>query len=475
MERIVENPDKSSRPSQALYKQPTKTVDDIEGYQLHELNQKSNRSQNQNHMGEPLETLAQTMSRGLPPPPSPPRQSQGVPPELRSLTAEVILILVYSAGLIFFSLLLGDVTVPQGQLKEALGISNSELPWLVGAFNVANGLSVIVSGSLMDLTPPKILMVGAFAWLTIWNVIGVFSIRPKTMVLFFIVRAMQGLAVGVLVSGSMSILGRVYKPGLRKNLVFSAMAATAPLGFWLGAIQGGALQAHLKWIFASNAMLSALCCVAHRLWRIRGFTPLMLAYFLGFGSYVGAWQFYAVQFWLHIQRIIPLITALYLLPNAIMGVLATWVVSKTLHRIPGHYIYAASMLAFALGPVFFLPQKSGTTYWPLSFPGVLLVTFGPDSTFAAASIFITSNVPRSYQGSAGSLLVTVQDLSSAIMTSVADVVGTSVNMEASGEVGLKGLRAIWWFGLAAEIVGGLITVAFVRIPREEEKKKEHVT
>lgn len=497
------------------------------------------------------------MSRGLPPPPSPPRQSQGVPPELRSLTAEVILILVCSAGLIFFSLLLGGVTVPQGQLKEALGISNSEIPWLVGAFNVANGLSVIVSGSLMDLTPPKSLMVGAFAWLTIWNVIGVFSIRPKTMVLFFIVRAMQGLAVGVLVSGSMSILGRVYKPGLRKNRVFSAMAATAPLGFWLGAIQGGALQAHLKWIFASNAMLSALCCVAavftipplrpvadmvgeeaptiwqfdllgavvaipgcicllfgltqgsvtkwspytyalvivgicllvlfffvierratrplipHCLWRIRGFTPLMLAYFLGFGSYVGAWQFYAVQFWLHIQRTTPLITALYLLPNAIMGVLATWVVSKTLHRIPGHYIYAASMLAFALGPIFFLPQKSETTYWALSFPGVLLVTFGPDSAFAAASIFITSNVLRSYQGSAGSLLVTVQNLSSAIMTSVADAVGTSVNMETSGEIGLKGLRAIWWFGLAAEIVGGLITIAFVRIPREEEK--EHVT
>lgn len=346
-----------------------KTVDDIEeGYQLHELNQMPSRSQNQNHMGESLETLAQTMSRTVAPPSplSSSRQSQGVPPELRSLTAEVILILVCSAGFIFFSLLLGDVTVPQEQLKEALGISNSELPWLVGAFNVANGLSVIISGSLMDLTPQKGLMVGAFAWLTIWNIIGIFSIRPKTMVLFFVVRAMQGLAVGVLVSGSMSILGHLYKLGLRKNRVFSAMAATAPLGFWLGAIQGGAFLAHLRWIFTTNAILSALCCVAavlttpplcpvadmvgeeaptiwqfdllgavvvipgcvcllfgltqgsvmkwfpytyalvavgicllalfffmiecravrplipHHLWRIRDFTPLMLAYFLGF-------------------------------------------------------------------------------------------------------------------------------------------------------------------------------------------------
>lgn len=32
---------------------------------------------------------------------------------------------------------------------------------------------------------------------------------------FFMVRAMQDLVVSVLVFGSMSILGRVYKPGLR--------------------------------------------------------------------------------------------------------------------------------------------------------------------------------------------------------------------------------------------------------------------
>lgn len=40
-------------------------------------------------------------------------------------------------------------------------------------------------------------------------------------------------------------LGRVYNPGRRKNQLFSAMAATSPFGFWFGAIQGGALKAHL--------------------------------------------------------------------------------------------------------------------------------------------------------------------------------------------------------------------------------------
>lgn len=482
--------------------------------------------------------------------------SQGVPPELRNFTSEIILIMVCSAGLMFFSFLLGDILVVQQQFRAALGIKNTELPWLVGAFNVANGLSVVVSGSLTDLMPPKSLMVGAFAWLMVWNIVGAFSLHPSRYVLFFVMRAMQGLAIGVLVSGSMSILGRVYKPGIRKNRVFSAMSATAPFGFSLGALQGGALRSHLPWIFGTNAILTGLCAVAAfftipplrpvadgadkeapslrqfdyigalfavvgcvcllfgltqgsvtswspytyalvvvgilalvalffvegrvarpliptRLWKTKGFTPLMIAYFLGFGSYFGAWQFYAIQFWLRIQHATPIAVALYHIPNAIVGVLATWVVSRTLHILPGHYIYTTAMIAFTMGPAFFLPQTPNTIYWALSLPGVALVTFGPDLAFAAASIFITSNVARSYQGSAGSLLVTNQNLSSAILTSIADAIGAKVDMGPTGEIGLQGLRAIWWFALATQLCAALVTVIWVRIPKEEEK--EHVT
>lgn len=484
-----------------------------------------------------------------------PRQAQGVPPELHNLTAEVIFVGVCSAGQLLFAFLMGDVNVNQQSLKTALGLQQGEIPWLTGAFLTALGLSVILSGSLTDILPPKLLIVGAFLWLTIWNIIGVFTLTPERAIAFFIMRAMQGLAVGVLVSGSMSILGRVYNPGQRKTRVFSAMAAASPFGFWLGALQGGALSAHLDWIFGSNAIICGLCaagayatipalrpvadhagaaapsiksfdwkgaicaiigCIcllfgltqgsgAHwspytyaliiagilvlglffwlettvprplvpaRLWKVPGFAPLMMAYFLGFGGFVGAWQFYAVQFFLTQQHVSSLTVALYLLPNAICGVLATWMVSKLMHRIPGHYIFLASQFAFALGPAFFLPQTASTKYFALSMPGIGLATFGPDLSFAAASIYITSQVPRSYQGSAGSLLVTVQNLSSAIMTSVADSIAAKVDTQPNGEVGLEGLRAAWWLAFAAAVVGGVITAVWVRIPKEVEK--DHV-
>lgn len=71
------------------------------------------------------------------------------------------------------------------------------------------------------------------------------------------------------------------------------------------------------------------------------------------------------------------------------------------------------------------------------------------------------------------MMMMMQNLSNAVMTAVADAVGAQVNTGPSGDIGLKGLRAIWWFGLAGNIVAGIITVIWVRIPKEEEK--EHVT
>ena len=134
-------------------------------------------------------------------------------------------VLVCSCGQLLFAFLQGDVNVAQIAFKEALALESTELPWLAGAFLVALAQSVILAGSLTDLVPPKWFVVGAFAWLTVWNLVGTFTLVPSRRALFFVMRAMQGLAVGVLVSGSMSILGRVYTPGQRKTMVFSAMAA----------------------------------------------------------------------------------------------------------------------------------------------------------------------------------------------------------------------------------------------------------
>lgn len=205
---------------------------------------------------------------------------QGRPGEIPNLTAELLFILVCSTGQLLFGVLTGNVAGLQLILIDMLGIQSSQIPWLLGSFLLANGLSVIVSGPLADLCRPKYLMCGAFAWQTVWNIIGVFSLTNKY--LFFIVRGGQGLSVGVLVSASFSILGRVYQPGLRKTRVFSIMAAMAPFGYWLGNLQGGALSSHPRWIFATSSIISAFCC-ASGLYAIPNIKPALHG--LGFRSF----------------------------------------------------------------------------------------------------------------------------------------------------------------------------------------------
>lgn len=191
--------------------------------------------------------------------------SQRVPQELPSLAAEVVFVVACSGGQLVSALLIGHVAVTQAVLGAALGISPSQIPWLLGSSMLPCGLSVVVSGSLADLMPPKPLMVGAFLWEALWNAVAAAAVNPRLKVLFFVARAMQGLAAGVLVSASMSILGRVYSPGIRKTRVFSLMAAFSPFGYWLGCLLAGALSSHLPWIFGSSAILMAVLTVAAQL------------------------------------------------------------------------------------------------------------------------------------------------------------------------------------------------------------------
>ena len=196
-------------------------------------------------------------------PPGPAKSAmQPRPAEIPSLTAEVVFILICSCAQSRFAVFLGDVTILQSVLLSAINTETAELPWLQGAFMLSNGLAVIVSGSLADLVRPKYLVNTALAWLVIWNSIGGVSILRSSKILFYVVRAMQGCAIGVLISTTFSMLGRTYSPGRRKNRAFSVMAAAAPFGFSVGTLQGAALAKHPDWVFWSNSMLSGLVLVA---------------------------------------------------------------------------------------------------------------------------------------------------------------------------------------------------------------------
>ncbi|CAO1625069.1 unnamed protein product [Sympodiomycopsis kandeliae] len=484
----------------------------------------------------------------------PQNQAQGRPADLPSRWAEFALVLISSSGQMLFGMYLGDTVVLQDVIAQQINIQADRAVWIQGAYALAGGLAVIIAGSLADILSPYWMMNSSMAWLVVWNVLGGISLRYGIAAIFFTSRAMQGAAIGTLVSTAISMLGRVYRPGRRKSRAFSIMASTSPIGFSLGTIQGGLLAHHYAWVFWSNAMLNAVllllslhglprlkpatpremnslgwyqkfdfvgsalalagcgclvfgitegapsgwapqsiaCCVAgiallagflvlerivprplipSSLWSIAGFGPLVISYGLNFGAY-SAWQFYAVRFFVAVQQVSPLTAALYILPNAVVGFAAATAVSKLFHALAAHWLLIVGMFATAVGPALFLPQTESTSYWALSFPSIAIATLGPDLSFAASSIFVTSSVARHSQGAAGSLLITVQNLGVAIMTGLSDAIQSAAvdDQPVTTRQGtLAGLHALWWFQLGCALAGAAICAFFVRIPRGQEK------
>ena len=98
-------------------------------------------------------------------------------------------------------------------------------------------------------------------WYLVWTIIAGFAVNE---IMLDVARALQGFGPAAFLTSGLSILGSTYRPGPRKNLVFSIYGGSAPLGFFLGIFVGGLTSQYLKWgwYFWIGAILTALAAVA---------------------------------------------------------------------------------------------------------------------------------------------------------------------------------------------------------------------
>ena len=81
-------------------------------------------------------------------------------------------------------------------------------------------------------------------WFSAWSLAAGFMASP---VPFIICRAMQGLGASAFLPTGIMLLGKVYRPGPRKNFVFGMYGAIAPAGFFFGMAMGGLAVEKLSW------------------------------------------------------------------------------------------------------------------------------------------------------------------------------------------------------------------------------------
>lgn len=146
-------------------------------------------------------------------------------------------------------------------LMVELDIPSALSIWPSTALSLAVTSTLLIFGRLADMFGGFVLYVGGMAWLTVTSLIAGFS---QNYIMLFVFRALQGLGLAAFLPSSIMILGAMYRPGPRKNMVFSIYGACAALGFFVGIFFSGLCGSFLtwSWYFFIGAILSAITVVS---------------------------------------------------------------------------------------------------------------------------------------------------------------------------------------------------------------------
>jgi len=104
-----------------------------------------------------------------------------------------------------------------------------------------------------------LLFQAGLVWFLVWTLISGFSQNYQMLIA---TRALAGLGPAAFLPASIMLLGKTYRPGPRKNLVFGLYGAVAPLGFFFGIIIGGVTVEYMTWrwyFFLGSIVLAAVC------------------------------------------------------------------------------------------------------------------------------------------------------------------------------------------------------------------------
>ncbi|KAI9699130.1 MAG: hypothetical protein M1836_003319 [Candelina mexicana] len=145
-------------------------------------------------------------------------------------------------------------------LAEKLDIDAASTTWPATAFSLVVSSTLLFFGRFADMYGGYPVYVAGLAWLSAWALIAGFS--QNELMLDFC-RALQGLGPAAFLPSGVMLLGSIYRPGPRKNLIFSIYGACAPVGFFIGIYFSGIAgqYTYWGWYFFIGAILSVITAI----------------------------------------------------------------------------------------------------------------------------------------------------------------------------------------------------------------------
>jgi MFS family permease len=129
-------------------------------------------------------------------------------------------------------------------IVKDLDIPAVSYTWPANAFSLVVSSLLLAFGRLADMYGGYPVYVLGLAWLCVWSLIAGFS---ENQYMLDVCRALQGLGPAAFLPSGVMLMGSIYRPGPRKNLVFSIYGACAPLGFYTGIFFSGLTGQYTRW------------------------------------------------------------------------------------------------------------------------------------------------------------------------------------------------------------------------------------
>jgi EmrB/QacA subfamily drug resistance transporter len=136
------------------------------------------------------------------------------------------------------------VNVALPTIKEALGFSESGLPWVVNAYVLTFGGFLLLGGRLADLLGRRRVFMFGLVLFALASLVGGLATNSGQLVA---ARAVQGLGAGLLSPAALSIVATTFRDGAERNKALGIWGAVAGSGGAAGVLLGGVLTEYVGW------------------------------------------------------------------------------------------------------------------------------------------------------------------------------------------------------------------------------------
>jgi EmrB/QacA subfamily drug resistance transporter len=152
------------------------------------------------------------------------------------------------------------VNVALPSIKTDLGFSQESLQWVVTAYAILFGGTLLLGGRMSDLLGRRRLFMAGLTIFTAASLLNGFAWSEASLITF---RAIQGLGAALLSPAALSILTTTFEEGRERNLALGVWGAASGSGGAAGVLLGGVLTSAFgwSWIFFVNVPVGILLFV----------------------------------------------------------------------------------------------------------------------------------------------------------------------------------------------------------------------